>query len=539
MSHRPWTNWPLFFTISLYFLTIGVMIVLCKQAYSDWFVYILDDTYIHLSIAKNLAHHGVWGVCSDHFRPASSSLLWTLLLTLHFKLFGQSEVYPLVLNLIFSTLSLLSCYAILKRENVLPRFQCLILLAFLFFVPLPLLTLSGMEHTLHLLLMLNFVYLAAIKVSRDVVFSEKKDSALLILLALLLTSARYEGLFVSFFTCCFLLLRRRISLSLAVGFAALLPVITFGIWSLSQGGFFLPNSVLVKGRMISVHSLRDLWHYLSPIFIPSSKILPVWVCLWSSIVLFFLRIKQVGLFEKRQMLLLLFILSAIPHALFAKIGTFFRYEAYLLGAGLTVICLNLTSLIPEEWKFDALKIKLVQRRQYIQASLIFLLLIPVVPRGGKSLARSIRASENIAKQQIMMGYFVHKYYQGESLVAGDIGAINYYADIYCLDIIGLGSTEIARLKQEKRYNSASLGEYAKKEKARIAIVYDKTFRQMNENPPSDWILVGKWKIPNNVVCGEDTVSFYSLNPKETALLQEHLRDFSSFLPKDVEQIGIN
>src|SRR5690606_7366881 len=53
------------------------------------------------------------------------------------------------------------------------------------------------------------------------------------------------------------------------------------------------------------------------------------------------------------------------------------------------------------------------------------------------------APKNILEQQVEMSRFLNKYYQGEKIVANDIGAIAYYGNVQLLDIVGLGSTEIA------------------------------------------------------------------------------------------------
>src|SRR6185436_17091297 len=72
-------------------------------------VYALDDAYIHMAIAKNLALHGVWGVQAGTFSSSSSSPLWTLLLSGWFRAAGVSDAAPLVLN----TLLGVACVAIL------------------------------------------------------------------------------------------------------------------------------------------------------------------------------------------------------------------------------------------------------------------------------------------------------------------------------------------------------------------------------------------------------------------------------------------
>src|SRR5215207_5943541 len=65
--------------------------------------YELDDTYIHMAVARNLAEHGVWGVTRYEFTPVSSSLIWPILLASIYWVFGAIESVPLILNLIFAT----------------------------------------------------------------------------------------------------------------------------------------------------------------------------------------------------------------------------------------------------------------------------------------------------------------------------------------------------------------------------------------------------------------------------------------------------
>ena len=74
------------------------------------FIYPLDDTYIHMSIAKNLALHNNWGISTNEFQSASSSILYTLLLSALFKLFSVNTLIPFIINLIAGII-LLICYS--------------------------------------------------------------------------------------------------------------------------------------------------------------------------------------------------------------------------------------------------------------------------------------------------------------------------------------------------------------------------------------------------------------------------------------------
>ena len=68
----------------------GLVIAACGGEY----VYPIDDTYIHIAMAKCLAFDGTWGVEAGKTAFCSSSPLWTLLLAGLYRLFGVSETLP-------------------------------------------------------------------------------------------------------------------------------------------------------------------------------------------------------------------------------------------------------------------------------------------------------------------------------------------------------------------------------------------------------------------------------------------------------------
>src|SRR4029079_5892389 len=62
------------------------------------FIYPVDDAFIHMELAKNLAFYGNWGINSHEFGAASSSILYTLILALLTKIFSAGMILPLVVN---------------------------------------------------------------------------------------------------------------------------------------------------------------------------------------------------------------------------------------------------------------------------------------------------------------------------------------------------------------------------------------------------------------------------------------------------------
>lgn len=81
-------------------------------------VYALDDTYIHMAIAKNVVQCHVWGVTPFGFTSTSSSLLWTALLSAIYFSISVTIWAPLVLNLLFGSLLLLASWRFLRSHGM-------------------------------------------------------------------------------------------------------------------------------------------------------------------------------------------------------------------------------------------------------------------------------------------------------------------------------------------------------------------------------------------------------------------------------------
>ena len=200
----------------------------------------LDDTYITMSLAKKFAAHGVWGLEREGFQSSTSTPGFVLLLAASYRALGPSEWLPLAFSLLFGLCSIFAAQRLMAKEHL--AVQVAGLLAFVFFTPLHAIGVLGMEHTLHLALALLF--LAAF--SR--VYAEQKFPGWgLLLLTALMVSVRYEGLFFAAGAALLLMLERRVGAAFAVGAAAFVPVVGYGIISVMHGCDWLPHSIALKG----------------------------------------------------------------------------------------------------------------------------------------------------------------------------------------------------------------------------------------------------------------------------------------------------
>lgn len=606
-------NWMLILPVLILWATVGILLIQSLLLTRGHFTYGLDDAYIHMAMAKHFAQHGVWGVTKYAFTSSSSSPLWTLLLSGIYKLSDPQEWVPLVLNLLFCTALLWMTGRFMQSRGVPSAMIALLLAGLIFASPMPLVIFEGMEHSLQALLCFLFVtHGLSIKAHT----AENWRSGLILpVLAFLLTSVRYEGCFAAAAISILLLARKRYQTVFLTLFAAALPILIYGLISVHQGWYFLPNSVLMKSISPEVLHNKTLYTQLGDRLMQNIQLTPH---------LFFLTIVAVvlalaGILATRQQRssgndelsevkiitapLLVFIGISLLHYLLipcTREQSDYRYQFYLVCLGIPLVGVSLwdyfrlrtsgrsfelrplltpslllllpllliptllivlqelhsgasgwTSRFPGELLLISIPLLIILfllRREPILKGIklrsltaltvlflaLFFSLVSMTRRGAAALNQTARASANIYEQQIQMAYFLNRFYPGETVAANDIGAINYYNDIHCLDLMGLADREVAELKLKRQFNKTNLASLARSRNCRIAILFNSW---VSGNRPDEWSEAGQWRIRNNIISGDDTVSFYAIIPSETGKLETALRKYSSHLPTTVAQTG--
>jgi hypothetical protein len=515
------------------------------------FVYALDDPYIHMAMAKNFSQHGIWGVTKHEFASASSSVGWTLLLSLLYTVTGVHDVTPFVTNAAIALTFLIVISFLLKRHRLSNPIVFILLILIIVFTPLPVLIFNGMEHLLHAFLTVLFLIFAARAFSsHDSGWFHGPNLALLLLSPFIILT-RFEGAFAIIAVGIFLLARKRIGFAIFVGILSILPVVLYQAVAASKGWFWLPNPIVIRAGMSDVASVANNATSSSLLIRFFDVIMQFPIAAASNIkdaphlgallvttgaISVFLWVRRVAESSESRTLLLLFVVTCFFHLLFGKVGHFYRYEAYLVTVGLTAIGSTLSGKLLDgvvtAWKSWTSLWRIV-----LVAVLVGIFYFPTV-RAVEALVLLPKASKNIYEQQYQVAMFVKRYYEGGSVAVNDIGAVNYYADINCLDLVGLASIEVLNKKLTGSYTTEEIRNLALTRGMRIAIAYEHWFGRARTGAlPSDWERVAKWTIKGNVVAGGDAVTFYSIDPAEESNLNRNLQEFSQMLPHDVIQSG--
>jgi len=533
MKNFIWFFNPILICIIFLLIISGYIYVKITFENNYNFVYTLDDAYIHMAMAKNFAAHGVWGITPFEFTSSSSSVIWTMLLSGFYFFIGPNQYVPIVLNLTFALLVLVSSYRTLIKRGLKNPAISLILILVIFVSPLPPLMFTGLEHVLHIWLSILYIFFVSEELS---VTLKRNDFVLLVVLSVLLPLTRYESLFLIFVTFLLFLVSGKYFRGTILLLSSIIPIIIFGLISIEKGWSFFPNSMLLKAGLPDLASIPDFLRFVSFLydaFVPQGfQFISIiaFIAMLFCVIYFRHRFKKL-LGNEDITLIILLMSNIVLYSLYSRSGWTYRYQSFLIALGILVISLLY-------YKYIYLNF---QRRLLIHIAITVIFLLPLLylSYGSIKLIETIpQASSNIFEQQVQMARFVRMFYNGSNVALNDIGAVNYFSDIHCVDLWGLGSLDASKMRRSGIFGEKEIYYLTAYNKAEIAIVYDSWFLEDGSSVlPPGWRKAGEWKINNNIIASDDRISFYAVNPDQEYTLIENLKSYSVLLPARVVQTG--
>jgi len=472
--------------------------------------YTLDDSYIHLAMAEEIAH-GHYGINSSEFSAPSSSILWPFLIA-PFAWVSLDLYAPLLLSFFASIGTLLIFLRVLSNALAhasLERRQTFVFLAGLSIIPatnLLGLAFTGLEHCLQVF--------AAVWLTYGLIESERTGliPRWLPFAVVLGPLIRYENLSVSLPAVAYLLWRRRYLASVLSGAGLIAVLLSFSIFLRSLGLDVLPSSVLTKsdpfasgGQLMGfVENLRVNIGYRQGSLL-GVALIPLLAITF-------------GAHRERQdrVLAAWLACSIATHLILGAFGEFFRYELYLWSAALlTGIHLSRGMLVRFVQHSSATVFALSLAGFVMFACTPYLYATLVTPFGAN----------NIYEQQYQMHVFAKDYYHGPVAV-NDIGLVSYRNDAYTLDLFGLATPESLRMRRADP-TGRWLALETQKHHVHLVMIYDSWFPKH----PETWIPLGHLELGGHKITPDErTVSFYATDALTAGAVAPMLRRFAARLP---------
>jgi hypothetical protein len=338
--------WPLWTALALFLVLLLISFI--GQISSGQLILPEEPAYQRLMVAKNLAAHFSWAINPGEFTSAFGTLLWPVVLAPFFFLLGASTLWPWVINAVLSVLLIVLAYRVAREWITSAAAQAALLVLLIVALPLGVLSTSGMEQVLFLLLLLIFVELWVCRMEEN----SQAGILPLTVIAILLASTRYEGILLVALAAFLLLLRRDFRAGLVVPIVAAIPLAIYGLISWRAGWLPIPASVYLRRAELIPADLSQL----PSILFRSVDVLGVRPDMRSIVLLVTLLPAWLGLTgrlssvrERTFYAPALALLAVIAHL--ALIGDReIRYDAWLILICGWAILPALGKILPEDWQ---------------------------------------------------------------------------------------------------------------------------------------------------------------------------------------------
>jgi hypothetical protein len=457
-------------------------------------IYSLDDPYIHLALAKTI-QQGSYGINVSEWSSPSSSVIWPFMMALWPT--HMLEIAPLIVNAVFCLLTVMILREVLRGPLVPERYQVLATIVLAFGLNTFGLVMTGMEHSLQLLLAVFVAWR----------LTTNKLDWLFYLALVLMPLVRYECMALTAPVAAYLLFTQgKIKPSIAVA-ASVAGLVAFSFFLHSKGLPWLPTSVMAK------NADRMIW--LNLILNPAFYVLLWWL--------------NHAYKEERLKFWLWFALPLAAFLLVGRSGWFGRYEAFMVG-WLAVFALykaQTVTLPPPK--------KPTQRTPLERTQTFFKRLALAFPALWLCTVLSPWASANIARQQVVMAEIARQV--GKPVAVNDLGLVALRSGQFVLDLWGLGSVEALNLRlYGTKPIDVWMDELVQAKHVPYAFIYESPI--WFPKRPASWVKVGELVLNvQQIIVGSTKVALFATTPEAAPALREVLVRMKAD-PKVLAQIDI-
>ena len=476
------------------------------------FTYMLDDPYIHLAVAEELAKSGHYGVNPGEVSAPCSSPLWPFLMVPFARLPGFT-LAPLLLSVAAAFITALLALGRVRRllpcredDRAGVMLRAAVVIGFLLATNAIGLVFTGMEHSLQVLL--------AVLVAEGMLrLAEQVPPGKGFYLAVVMGPwVRYENMALTLAAVilCFALGRRRQAILL--GAAAIAGLAIFSGYLVSLGLSPVPASITAKSTFTGEPAVMAVLKNLkNSIGLGRGMIVAEGVALLAGIVLAW-RGERAWRIAAGCLAL-----AGFLHLIAGAYGWVNRYEIYILA-----------SLI---WGLAAITGKIMENARVQASRRLGWALLPLVPTIGfpylYGLTTLPLATNNIYEQQYQMHRFAANYWR-KPVAVNDLGYVSFRNDPYILDLWGLASPQAlkARMRGE---DPAWMNVLAEKHGVRMAMIYSAWFPEL----PTGWKKVGVLRLSRKLITpAGNEVSIYATKPEFAREITDSLNRFRESLPQE-------
>jgi len=467
------------------------------------FEYPLDDPYIHLAMAEQMAAGG-YGVNPGDYASAASSAFYPVLL-MPFAGEAVQRWLPLFWNMIgLIAAAWLWGRILLKSGYGTGRLGLALAVSGPILLNMSGLAFTGMEHALHVAASLGIV-LGLIR------FLDTGQVGVALVMGVgLAPLMRFEGLALALLASGAVMLKDRIGPGLALAALSVVPIAVFCLFLVSLGLDPLPNSVSAK-LALPADPTTGWWAHYAERFAANPEKIPFYILLAQVVIavaLFFVR--DIRRSSRVALLFVLFGMGA-AHLIAGRYGWMDRYEVYVVAsmtAGFFALVSVTNRLLP----------RAVVGLPMLAAGALYL---------SHALDRTIWAPRAVHMQQAQMARFAKEHWKAPVAV-NDLGQVSWRNSEFGLDLWGLASREAQRLRLYDAQPGWA-GRLTRAEGVKLAMIYDDIFTTAKGD---DWVRVGDLTFagPTGGVSGR-TVGFFATTPTAVGDLGLKLRSWQKDLPR--------